>query len=675
MVLPPPTNSPDPMRSAARWVALGLALGAFILYVPSLSHAFINFDDYQYTIDNPYILVPSLRHLADFFTEVLQPTTVGGYYQPLTMASLMLDRVIDGVGKEMPEPFVFHLTNALLHALNGVLLFAWVRRLTGSLFGAALCAALFIAHPMNVESISWVCQRKTLLATLFALLMLLAYHRRVESGRAAWLWLAAAALLGSLLSKPTGWALPLLLIVLDAWPYRRLSMRGALEKTPLLLLSGVMGWVAYVSQLRSTGIIATSLASSPWETLLIICHNVAFYLRQVCWPFGISPQYPMPPLAQVRLSNPQFLVGVVGTFAVVAGLILLRRRRALLATVLGYLLLLGPALGTVQFMSAIAADRFVYLPMIVLALGLAAGVARLEATQPARRALVAVIGCAAVLGLSWKTWAQQAVWSNSLAYWNAAIDRYPDSPVVREGLGTAYLDRDEYDRALAEFRKAVELQPEFARGYFRMSQALNYLHRPEEALAMAERGLTISDVEREGWFNLALSYYHLRRPAEVIEPALRALESHPNWPEALFILANSLSATGRAAEAVPYFDRLVLLRPGRADYLFGAAVARIQLGADEAAFALLMRSLRIRPLDPDAAFACAAVAASTGRAEIAWQALDAAIRMDPVIIDRAERERRLAPLRSDPRWAQLRQAADQTRPLGGAGEATTKPVP
>src|SRR5262245_7954694 len=157
---PPASGSRDAI------VALFLALGAGLLYLPTLSCGFINLDDFQYVLENAYIRNPTWEKLGWFFAEWRSPTTVSGYYQPLTMASLMLDRVIEGAGKPLPEPFVYHATNVLLHMANCALVFAWLRRFVG-LWPAAIAATLFAVHPMNVESGAWVCQRETLLAEMF----------------------------------------------------------------------------------------------------------------------------------------------------------------------------------------------------------------------------------------------------------------------------------------------------------------------------------------------------------------------------------------------------------------------------------------------------------------------------------------------------------------------------
>lgn len=649
-------HAPATKRSRIRidaGAAALVGLAAVLLYARSLGNGFINLDDFQYIIDNAYILHPSWDKLKAFFTEVFHPSTVGGYYQPLTMASLMFDRVLDGLDHG-PRPFPFHLTNVLLHGANTAMVYLLLRRFTKATWPAVVVTLLFAAHPMNVESVSWICQRKTLLATLFALGLFLSYDRYVHGGRARWLWFGAAMLVLSLLSKPTSWSLPLALLLLDVWPYRRLSLAAVIEKVPLFAIVGLFGWIVYVSQAESSGLVMPGIVVRPHQTLLVICHNVLFYFYKLVWPVTLCPQYPMPEMDEVRATNPLFLPGIVAVGVLMALVWIARHRPAFFVPIVGYVLLLGPVLGAVQFMGAIAADRFVYLPMIALLISL---VWALERVRGATLRPVCVTATVAVAMLfSVKTWAQQLVWKDSMSYWQEVVRQYPQEAGAREGLGSAYLVLDDLDRALAEFHRAIELRPTFSRAYFRIAEVLLLRDKPAEALEWARRGLEQPAADAEGYFFVGLALSRLGRDREAVLPYRQAVEAKPSWREATLNLANCLLRSGDPAASLNVFARANELDPNNPNVLTNWAIALTECGQDPSAWEKLDASLRLRPAEPIALFAYAACSAKLKRMDTAWRALAAAVVLRPDLLSRAAQEARFDEMRKDPRWRTLQDA-------------------
>lgn len=674
-----------------------VAVIAAVLYWPSLWADFVNLDDPQYVTGNPYIILPSWKKLWLFFAEATYPTTVAGYYQPLTMASLMLDRVIDGTVP--PRPFVYHLTNVLIHAANAGLAFAWLRSLMRwmaapnpkseidnrqSAIGGistcllpALAALLFAVHPVNVEVVSWVCQRKAVLSTLFALAALLTYNRfvlrRGGSGAfAAYAWTCVFFTL-SLLAKPTGWLLPLVLLVLDFWPLGRLNnaadaARRAIEKIPLFVIAAVGGWIAYVSQHSSMGRAKVLLVESPIEGFLILMHNVRHYLKLLLWPAMLSPQYPMPLPAAINLSNPAFVWGIAWTLAVAAILLLavFRKWRALLACLIGYFILLLPVMGGVNFMGTIAADRFLYLPMLLLLPLIVLAGSRLKA-RGSWLLLLPLIGMLAL-----KTWSQQSAWQDSFAYWHQAQKYDPVEADIWDGLASAHLARfevdrdkqpavaaDHLDKAEQFSREAIRKRPTHTRAYFTLSQVLVQKGRYAEALAIAQDGWSIPEADNEGYLAQGRALSRLGRYAEAIPLYEQYLRGRPTDRESLRNLGNALCAVGRWSDAETYYLRLIEVDPADGEAFYGLGRVRYELGGDAAAIAPLEAARDRKPRDGQLRLALAARYASVNRDDDARRELMLAIRLKPDLLTVAEQSSRFGRFRNTPFWTQLHASASR----------------
>ena len=319
-------------RVAPRRLIVGVLLFAVAIvvgwvYHPALGATAIWVDDQQYVTDNPLVLNPSWGAVTQFLSEVQHPSTVMGYYQPLTMISLMLDSAMGG-GPDRLQPF--HRTSLTLHIINTTLVIVLLILLFDEPYTAAMVGLLFGVHPLTVEPVSWIADRKTLLATFFALGALIAYvkythARALEKAEASrktgvrilhmrlsvgWYGGAAACYALALLSKPTSTPLPILFLLLDYWPLRRLERGAIREKIPFLVLGAIATGVTILSQ-QSTAIIQYPSYQSWSAVLLAICYNVSFYLWKMIWPVHLSAFYVRPD--PMSVASPILLAGLVGT--------------------------------------------------------------------------------------------------------------------------------------------------------------------------------------------------------------------------------------------------------------------------------------------------------------------------------------------------------------------------
>ncbi len=452
-------------------IPAALALLVGIAFAPVLRADFVNWDDEANFLRNPYYRGLAPANIAWMFT-----TFQLGHYQPLAWLTLGLDYLLWGM-----NPAGYHFTNLLLHAVNTILCFfvfvRLLRRVRAEddriLSPAAAVGALFYGiHPLRVESVAWVTERRDVLCGLFFLLSILAYLRmaRAQSEGAPWKkWLAlsCAAFAASLLSKALGIMLPFLLFALDVYPLRRwtpeLRSRVLLEKVPFLVLAIADGMIM-MRGMAEFGQVRATAAYAPGDRLLQGGYGLWFYLWKTVLPFQLHAMYALADWES--LWKAEYVGPLIASTLVTAGLLAARRRwPAGLATWVCYAILLAPVLGFFVKGYQRAADRYSYLSCLpfsfLAAVGMAALLsARRGARIPESASRLAIAGVASVLGfLGVLTYRQAGVWKNSITLWDRVLtyEKRGDLPYVNRG--SAHAVRGETDAALADFTEALRLNP------------------------------------------------------------------------------------------------------------------------------------------------------------------------------------------------------------------------
>jgi tetratricopeptide (TPR) repeat protein len=548
--------------AVSRWLALALfavvAISVAAAHWPTLSAEAQCFDDGQYLTDNPLIQNPSLDSAWRFLTEVFEPSTVGGYYEPLDMISLMLDYAMTGradmrleyaMGEPLPTLRPFHRTSLLLHVLNSLLVSLLVLLLFRNPWVAALAGLLFGVHPLTVEPIPWVGQRKTLLAAFFSLCCLclyVLYASRASNAegrrRSRWPYPASLATYAlALLSKPTSLSVVALVFVLDFWPLRRLGRNALVEKIPFFVLAGLSAIVAHV-----------------------------FYLAKMVWPADLSLFYPYP--EPLSLKNPVVLAGVVGTALLIPALLAsLRWTRALLAGWAFFFLAMLPTLGVVGATETVAADRYAYLPLIGLVLVVAWLLARLWTARAGRlRPWLLGVALVVIAGECLATRAQLAPWRDSESLFRDMLADAPGVPRLHYELGNALRQKGRMQEAMLEYRQALGRSPFFP------------YECPPEISASAHNNLAIL-LARQGDSSGAVEHWKA------------ALEARPGNANTHHNLGIALADRGQRAEAIRHFTEALRLDPGNAitHVYLGRLLA--QAGRSQEAGEHLERALRLRP--------------------------------------------------------------------------------
>ncbi|MBN1341628.1 MAG: tetratricopeptide repeat protein [Phycisphaerae bacterium] len=610
-------EAPGAIGNAPLLACLIPAVAVIVLatHWPALSAKAISFDDNQYLTENPLVQNPSWSSTGRFLTEILEPSTVRGYYQPLAMISLMLDAAMrDGLDDLRP----FHRTSLALHTANTALVVVLLYLLFGQPWVAAMVGLLYGVHPLTVEPIPWVGERKTVLTTFFALWSLVLYVRYAKRGGSAAYVGAACAYVLALMSKPTSTPLPVLMLLLDVWPLGRISRRALVEKVPLLAIAGISAVITYVSQAR-TASVAGPTAYSAMVIPLTLCHNVVFYLGKIVLPVNLSPHYPYP--QPFDLSQPGVIVGIVGTVVLIAALLVsLKWTRAVVVSWLFFFVAIFPTMGVVGFTHSIASDKYAYLPSIGLLLLVAWILGELWRRTSCDQglALGRVLLCAAVFVVAGasivKARRQHAIWRDTEAHFRYMLTLSPDSRILHFGLGDALrtralspstsLSRQErvalLDEAGKHYRATLRPGPDspFGRNDRLTCSAHNNLGNllaqqgnAAEAVGHWREVLRLDPMNVNAHNNLGIALAWQGKTDEAIAHYRKALDLRDDLPETLTNLGVELARKGRLDEAIACHVRALRLRPGFDLAIRNLAAALKAKGKTDAEIAAVVGSL------------------------------------------------------------------------------------
>lgn len=563
--------------------ALFLAALTLALYSPALRHEFVNFDDDHYITRNPNLRAGlSPQGVRWAFT-----TFHGANWFPLTWLSWQLDVSLWGL-----DPAGFHLGNLLLHAAASAALLLALVRMTGSLAPAAFVAAVFALHPAHVESVAWAAARKDVLSGLFCMLALLAHARPGRRGALTAL-LAACALL----SKPTAVVLPLLLLLLDAWPLRRIvdrpTLRAAvLEKLPLLGLALAAGVLTVLAQ-RAGEAVQTLEAISLRARVLNALASLAWYLRASAWPTGLAVYYPHPAEAVSWLAAAG---GAVLLAALSFGAFRLRQAHPWLGVGwLWFLLALAPVIGVVQVGQQARADRYLYLPLVGLAIAVAFEGAALFERRPALQRPLAWAGLMAVFACAATASRQLGYWRDSLALFERALAVTEQNAVAELNLGVALLERGRAAEASGRLAEAVRIQPGSAEGQAGLGEALARQGRSEEAERHLRTALRLDARLPRAHNGLGRLLLERGDEAEAVVHFREAISLEASYAEPYANLGGALVAEGAYLEAIEYSKQAVALDPGLAEAHGNWGVALLARGELDAAAERFREAARLKP--------------------------------------------------------------------------------
>ncbi|PYJ31435.1 MAG: hypothetical protein DME88_15060 [Verrucomicrobia bacterium] len=566
-----------PSRRITIVVYLFLVATSLAVFGQTIRYDFVNFDDDLYVYNAPAIQAGlTVKGLALAFT-----SPHARNWHPLTTISHMLDCQLYGL-----KAGGHHATNVVLHTIAVLLLFRVLRQMTGAVWKSATVAALFAVHPLHVESVAWVSERKDVLSAVFFFLMLDAYFRYTRAPSITRYLVVAVLFAAGLMSKPMLVSAPVILLLLDYWPLRRFEQlssrkdRGKiaksgdqwrlardlfLEKVPLLVLSAGACVITFVLQKRATG------AIPPLPFLWRVQNAVATYVIYVwktLWPTRLAVFYPHPN-DTIAIWEVVLAIGLLLAMTVAA--IVFRRERPYLFTGwFWYVGMLVPVIGFVQVGEQGHADRYTYLPHIGLFLLAVWLIADLTAVPQLRSRIAVPAAVIIIVALTWAAFIQTSYWRNSETLWTHALAVTSDNDVAHNNLGYLCVERGEPDKAISHFETALRIRsskrdPHYSVGsafvQMNLADALGRKGQPDEAMVHYEEAIKLQPNYADAYYNRGNILFAEGRVEEAMADWEKTLQIQPNDADAHTCLGNALLRRGSVREAVAHYETAIALAP------------------------------------------------------------------------------------------------------------------
>jgi tetratricopeptide (TPR) repeat protein len=466
------------LRWGTACICVSLFVLTWVVFGQTLWYDFVNYDDPRYVYQNTRITSGiSVANVAWAFSHIHSEN-----WHPLTTITHMLDCQLHGLNAGW-----HHFTNVLLHCLAVVLLFVALERMTGALWRSAFVSAVFAVHPLHVESVAWIAERKDVLSAFFFMLTLLAYlHYTRTPSIGRYLTVALGVALG-LMSKPMLVTLPFVLLLLDYWPLERFEthrsnggrrlLQLVLEKIPLIALSAVSSIVTFLAQRGAIGWTEQLPVSARISNALVV---YVIYIRQMFWPERLAVFYPHPenrlPVFEISLA----LIVLVGITA--AAFVFRKKAPYLITGWLWYLGMLVPVIGLVQVGWQGHADRYTYLPQIGLYIAVTWAVTDLTRSWRFQRLTLGVAALIVVGALSWRCWLQTSYWRDSETLFTHALAVTSNNDVALNNLGIIFLEKGQLDAAISKLEAAIDLRPENGPAHDNLAKAFLKKGRVAEAM-------------------------------------------------------------------------------------------------------------------------------------------------------------------------------------------------
>ena len=589
-----------------RWcVPLFVALITFVAFLPALRAGFVSWDDDKNFLANPYYRGLGLAQLGWMWT-----TFHLGHYVPLTWMTLGLDYLLWGM-----NPAGYHRTSLVLHSADAVLVYFLARRVIGVeargvtmvqrrhlAVSSAFAALVFSLHPLRVESVVWVTERRDVLSYLFYLTSALLYMRAVESddARRRWYWPSVAVFACALLSKATSVTLPAVLLILNAYPLKRIgsasggwwsqSSRNVYrELVPFIVLAGATVIMTFLALPHQTQLNVAQKAA-------VSAYSLMFYLWKTVAPTSLAPLYAMP--VRIDPAASKYLVSYAVIISLGVAAWLARRKAPVVAMAwLAFLVAVLPMLGVVQNGPQIAADRYTYFAAPFL--GVLAGAALLK-LLPAFGGVATGVAGAILVALGALTWNQATVWENSRTLWTHVLQVEPDSPIARNNMGNVWFQQGRFDDAIEQYQRSITLKPNYPEAHNNLGVALSRRGKFDDAIAEYQRALVASPLNDEAHDNWGVALAAQGRAVDAIEQYRQAIAINPDNADAQVNWGNALLLLGNIRGAIDQYTVALRMRPDNAEAYVNWGVALARQGKLVEAVEKFRRALLITPDHPEA---------------------------------------------------------------------------
>jgi tetratricopeptide (TPR) repeat protein len=644
-------------------VYIVLAIAILAVFWQVKDHDFINLDDNLYITENPHVQAGlTIENVKWAFT-----TTHAPYWHPLTWLSHMLDIRLFGL-----KAGGHHAVNVLFHIANTLLLFLILGRMTKARWQSAFVAALFALHPLHVESVAWVAERKDVLSTLFWMLTMWAYaYYRESPGYRRYLLVIVAFTLG-LMSKPMLVTLPFVLLLLDFWPLGRLrpakdagkesrhtarpedpvrkKRKGAvvpvvkaadweerpisplrwtvlrpllLEKAPLLVLAALSSVITIINQQK----VMASLQALPVDARIAnALVSYVKYLGMMVWPIDLAVFYPHPHNQPVWL-----VLGAALALAVVTFLVIRKANRFPYLCIgwLWYLGTLVPVIGLFQAGPQEMADRFTYVPMIGVLIMVAWGIPDSLRNWGHRKIVLGAVAGITILTCAGLTRGQVQLWRDSITLFAHTLKVTTGNYITHNNMGTALSDQGKIEEAITHYRSALRIAPRYAKAWNNLGIAYEASDRSAKAIEVYQEALRLDPNDAETWSNLGSAYGKSGQSAKAIEAIEQALRIDPTYDEAWNNLGNAYGRNGETAKAIEALQKAIRINPRQTRAWNNLGIAYAESGRTAEAIEAFQRSLGIKPGQADVWSNLAVAYRKRGRTTKAIEAYREALRINP----------------------------------------------
>jgi Flp pilus assembly protein TadD len=628
-------------------LCLLLIMTTLAVYWQVRHHEFLNYDDDDYVTENRHVQAGwTMESLAWAFTSRLHR-----HWHPLTWLSHMTDCQLFGL-----NPAGHHLSSVFLHLANALLLFFVLRRMTGALFRSAFVAALFALHPLHVEPVAWVADRKDLLSAFFWILTMWAYVHYAEDPGFKRYVLVFIAFILALMAKSMVVTLPFALLLMDYWPLERFEFRQSREeqnprnrkgqdaryegspafrlvweKALFFLIVGACG-VVTILFIAPEGALRLNL-SQYWPTGSHIANvpvSYVSYVVKMVWPLHLATPYPEQTVV------PLWQAGGAGLLLLgISFLVLWQRRRYpyLLVGWLWYLVTLAPVIGLVKVGPHRMADRYTYIPLIGLFVIIAWGVPDILARWPYRRMVLTVSASVVLLGVAMDSWFELRYWKDSMALFRHTLHVTPNNSLADNNLGVAYADEGNLEAAIDHYVEAIRIKPDYAKAHYNLGVALANQGDLEGAIGEYSKVIVMAPAYAAAHHNLGVAVAKQGRLKEAIGHFSEAIRINPNYAEAHYNLGNALARRGSLKEAIGHYMKALKIKPDYAEAHYNLGVALMRQGNPDEAVGHFSEAVRIEPDYAKAHYNLGVVLAEQGRFEEAIGHFSEAVRIDPDFVE------------------------------------------
>jgi tetratricopeptide (TPR) repeat protein len=614
-------------RNVIVFVYFVLVLSTLLVYWQVRNFDFVNYDDKIYVYENPHVLNGLTRSgIIWAFT-----TNHSANWHPLIWMSHMLDCELFG-----KNPGRMHLVNVVFHIANTLLLFIIFNRTTKCIWHSAFVSALFAIHPMHVESVAWIAERKDVLSTLFWLLTMLTYVRYVGKPSIGRYLIAIVFFALGLMSKPMLVTLPFILILLDYWPLNRFLnskftiLNSFIEKLPFLILSAISCVITYFVQ-RTDGAVMSIDHLSINDRVANAFLSYARYTGKLFVPRNLSVFYPLDinrfPYWQIVLFA--LLLLSISILVIYFG----RKYRYLPVGWFWFVGTLVPVIGLVQVGSQAYADRYTYIPYIGIFIMLAWGLPEILSGWRYRKIALGMTASMTLIAVGTVAYRYTSVWNNSITLFSHAIEVTHNNAVAHNNLGGSYLDLKRYQDAMESLNQAIRINPGLTEAYANLGLVYERLGRWQEAIENYKQAISIKPNWAEAHCRLGAAYGKISSYQDALEMYKRAVEIDPALAEAHNGFGAAYLDLGRYQDALESCKHAIRIKPDYADAYYNLGQAFLGLGRYDEALVAFNRAIKINPYFAEAHYKIGFVYSKLGRSQEEIDSYKRAISIKPDYAD------------------------------------------